>query len=408
MVLVQMAGAALGAWFSASVIAQDISAASAPVSLESRLAAVQSEAGHYHVDTIGPLVALGISLSNDGRHDEALERFKEAQHIVHRHDGVHSLAQVELLAPMVDSYLSLGRLDEADSVMRFHYDVHRSNYGAHDPRTVPSMLELASWHQSLGRFDDARDLYRDAISILEDNGVGGKPLHRSMSLLLFTDYLEGRCCNESLISASIDELLRDDEVDFAERSRAMSMAGDAFIMGGEAEMAAEMYTAANTRTPADSPVWLGISRGDRMVRAYGMLLQHRLRDTRLPQKSPIPPGQLIGAPLAFCEAQLSRLVPSSDYRDFEIELSFVVGDDGRPRHIELVSSNANSAVDVLSMRLLRTSRFRPVVRDGEVVEERMQMTQRFDANANIDGSATPFPPANTAVFHACQGLARLY
>lgn len=373
-----------------------------------QLARIHEQQGIWSLDGVDPLVRLGLRAARQQSHAAAIDYFKQAQHILHRHDGVHTLAQVDLVQEMARSYLALADLETADSLMRFRHEIVTHNYGKDDVRVVPSMVELGNWFQARAEFREAIAIYRDALALLRAQNVTGRPVQRTLNLLSFTEYLQGRCCSRELVEAAVEAIMTDDESDFADRASAMRAAADMMILAGFEQRAGEMYAAAGSFVEAgQGPVWLGVSRGDRMMRAYEPFMARMDPRSSLNQESRLPPGQLVGSPLAFCESQLDQIVGRRDYRDFEIQLEFVVDDDGRARKVRVVDSNAPAAVDLLTTRVLRTSRFRPVVRDGEVVEQTVRLTQRFDAPVALSAPKSPFPPANFAVFHACHGLAQL-
>lgn len=360
-------------------------------------------------EAVQPLVERGRQAAASGRHAAAIDAFEQAQHILHRHEGVHTLSQVDLVREMVHSHLERGDVSAADRLMHFRYDLHREHFGPRDPGIVPATLELANWYQARARFRDAERLYLQALETLERSDITGRPMQRTLNLLSFTEYLQGRCCDVDKVDAAIDAVMADNSIDFAGRARALREGADMLVMAGHGQRALPLYEQARhlARAPerGASPTWLGVSRGDRMMRAYEPFVsrhEHQSADVR--QAVP-PPGLLVGSPLAFCAAQLDRLVRHRGYRDFEIDLEFHVDASGRPKQIRVVESNAPASVSVLATRVLRTSRFRPVIRDGQVVDEPMTLTQRFDEPVSLSGGS-PFPPATTAVFHACQKMAR--
>lgn len=378
--------------------------------LARELAEVRATHGAWSVDAIEPLVRLGARAARQQSHEEAIEYLKAAQHILHRQEGVYTLSQDELLKVMARSYLSLADIETSDRLMQFRHEVYKHHYGTGDLRLVPSMVELGNWFQMRAAYREAKSLYTDALGILRAQHGDGRAVQQTLNQLAFTEYLEGRCCSLELIEEAVDQALADEVSDFADRASAMRSAADVMILGGYEERANEVYVAAAeiTKAKAAPPVWLGVSRGDRMVRAYEPLLTGRSTRSSLRPNQSTPPGKLVGAPLAFCESQLEGVVGGGRYREFEIELEFVVDEEGRARQIKVLESNATAAVDMLAARVLRTSRFRPVVREGKVVSEKVRLTQRFDEDVTLSSSSSPFPPANLAVFHACHSLARFH
>ncbi len=355
------------------------------------------------------LIKQGQSEFNDEDYPRALDSLQQAQHIIHRAFGVHTLKQSTVVELMSQVQLAMGNLEATTRLRQFKVDIFRRHYGNNDPRLAPELIALGDWYQLRAQYTDARKIYSEALALLAATDAPYLSLVRPATALAYTDYLDGRCCKNGQLEQVVHRLEQDEAADNVEKSTAMLQAGDLLLMEGDASAAQALYQMADARLPGmiEAPVLLGVSSSERMVRTYRDMMVHTSnRRTALPvKKAPIPPGSLIGSPLPFCEARVDELSRRQDYRDYVIKFELTVRENGRVKDVSILESNATPQVNLLAARMYSLARFRPRLEKGSPIAHSIELTQRFDLPASLNSEGQPFPPANLAVFHGCFGLA---
>ena len=377
---------------------------------------IESLAGRYSPELVDPLGYLGITFFRLGNHDKALESFHKAQHIIHRTEGVKSVAQHKILDWISVVHLKNNDAKLVDTLQRFKYEIYRDTYGEMDPRTVPAMIELGNWLQSTGQYSDSVKAFRQAIEVSEEHNLPTTTLKRSLNGLAYTYYLKGECCADEYMTIAAEAVGRDNAFDNVEKSRAYIEAADmSLILDGRGQSQSQAlyeeawhYGSSLNQVQYGKPAVLGISRVDRMVRAYRPISQMKVY--KIPQethtfgtrKKPAP-VEIVGAPLQFCAAEIKDLVKNRDYSSYVVDLNFDVLPNGRATDIKIVETNAPSVLNQLIRRMIRLHRFRPKLAEGVPVREQMQMRQTFGADQKAD--TEQFPPSKLAAIYGCHLLA---
>ncbi|XOV86318.1 MAG: hypothetical protein ACFHX7_15285 [Pseudomonadota bacterium] len=355
------------------------------------------------------LIQQGQVALENAEYQPALDLLQEAQHLIHRAFGVHTLRQATVVDLMSQVRLSMGDLGGTTRLRQFKLDLYRRHYGHNNPGLAPELLALGDWYQLRAMYADARELYSEAFTLLAANNAPQLSLVRPATALAYTDYLDGRCCRNKELEQIVHQLARDQAADNVEQSMALVTAGDLLLMQGDAGAAQVLYQLADSRLPgvAEVPVLLGVSSSDRMARTYRDLMVHasNRRQTLPSRDAPIPPGSLIGSPLPFCEARVDELSRRQDYHNYVIQFELTVLENGRVKALTILESNATPQVNLLAARLYSQARFRPRLEEGSPISHSIRITQRFDRPASLYSEAQPFPPANLAVFHGCFGVA---
>lgn len=147
---------------------------------------------------VRPLTALGEIHNAVGRYEDAIPYLDRAQHITRRHDGLYNLEQVEQLEQLAISYHGLEDIRMSVTKQAHAYQIYQRKYGADSPEILPALYHLAehlgeiystrdsydqirltclverkvSWEtdeKQICPVPGERDLYRKAVSIVEDN-----------------------------------------------------------------------------------------------------------------------------------------------------------------------------------------------------------------------------------------------
>jgi tetratricopeptide (TPR) repeat protein len=119
---------------------------------------------------IGPLQGLGLTYAAAGRHDAAVLTLERALQISRHSAGLFNLEQLDLLEPLIDSDVALGRARDADRHQAYAYQVAVHHYSPQDSRMIPALGRLANWYAQTHRFAEARELYAQVLTISAPEG----------------------------------------------------------------------------------------------------------------------------------------------------------------------------------------------------------------------------------------------
>lgn len=358
-----------------------------------------------HDQTVQQLLARAREHVLVQQHGLAINDLQQALYRVHQQQGVHSLAQLDVLNEMARSYVNIADLSTADATMRRRHDLIRRHFNQKDPEYIDASVELAQWYQARRNLRGSDRLMRELASDLLAQDVHGESRQVPLKLLTFNEYLKGHCCNLRLVERGLAAVLKDGQASNLDRAVAMRDAADVLMISGRSKKAVPLYQSASAHGLAgDAPVWLGFRTGRHMIIAYTNILD-KTRRTQSRSKAGIAPGQMVGSPIPFCKAQLSRVTEVDALQNYAVELEYSVGENGRAEDIQVTRSNTPKVVNALVRRVLATGRFRPAMDAGTVVEVRHRLIQTFDQDAALLPVDNAFTPSNIAVFHACTEMA---
>ena len=136
-------------------------------------------------DLMRPLVGLGETWLAAGRPAEAVVVLKRAVDLSRNLDGLYNPAQLDIVDPLIEGYVTIGAEAEAEREHLFAFRVAESAYGRDDPRLLDPLDRLARWRESQLRFTTARGLHARALQIAERIGptlpLAGVPAMRGLS-----------------------------------------------------------------------------------------------------------------------------------------------------------------------------------------------------------------------------------
>jgi tetratricopeptide (TPR) repeat protein len=149
--------------------------AAAEADYQRAVALIDGQSGGADRDLIRPLTGLGETWLAAGRHAEAAVVFKRTVDLSRNLDGLYNLAQLDIVDPLIESYVVLGLREEAEREHLFSFRVAETAYGRNDPRLLDPLDRLARWYESIGRYSTARGLHARALQIAEQ-GASTPPL----------------------------------------------------------------------------------------------------------------------------------------------------------------------------------------------------------------------------------------
>ena len=413
--------------------------AEAELAFERAVAAAESAAGEYSLQLVPILRHQARLFTAQGRLDEAEDRLRRAQHITHREHGVDNLEQVRLIDEIIAIQLRDGRYRDADLQQRFHYELHRSQYGDGDVRMLPAMKRMGQWLSRSGQFDEARAMYRQLLENLDewpDRSVLERvdPLRAIAAIRL----AEGLCCADEPLEEALQVVMNDPASDRQDRARALMELADIKLLQREADVATELYQrawivmdeeSAPASDPCGGPRPLGVAHVEDMSRSFRRALaRQRATSIRSPflaerSREELVPGsavqrfggererdpvRLIGGPVPLCQGHVRDLLRRDELKRLDqlyMDLTFAVNEKGRVQQVEVVESNIPVRLVKYVKSVLREIRFRPRIADGApVATERVAWRQTF-LSRNSLAPEQRFAFGDGVVGNACQLVA---
>ena len=404
--------------------------AAAIVEYERLVKLISRQSGNFSSDLFEPLLALGRAHAGIGNIERAHESFDRAQHITHRNEGVYSPKQFEILEIKTRLTLQSGEPLEADRLQRFLFFINRHNFEGLE--VVPAYLSISKWYLETGQYHRARKVLNEAVTMIQElAGVYDLRLLEPLQLIAKSRRLQGVCCTEKFLLKVLDIIEHNDNVPRDTRAAAYAELADAYTVRGKSDEAANFYLlAAQTVNTAglQEPRMIAMSRQIDGFRHHNtqmfrperdlfarrrplrrMSLEEQLEaghqppqrfvlplsentyqikiiDARASIGSSEPTQKMVGNPFQFTFKQLQTILPSSlrndaDLATLSIELDFTVTETGAIRDIELTKSNAPVKLNRLMKQVLRKTRFRQALVEGQpVITHNVTLTQSFASN----------------------------
>jgi tetratricopeptide (TPR) repeat protein len=321
---------------------------------------------------INSVMAKGICQLLLGSFTNAEDTFRRAQHITHRHKGVYNKEQLPMISYLTATNLRQGNSLAADQQQRFSLKVAEQSYGPNSIEILPTLVRLGSYFASRGNtipvvaptelrllrnilFRDSINLYLRAIEITELNyGVNDlrllTPL-RGLASARMLEITQRRNAKVALLRSLeiVDSNLNSDLTD---RAQAMVDLGDFYIITSD-KQAQEIYLNA----------WAILQETPETQRLAASLFGSPVR--LYPRDSPFlyldrtPDGHTTGDELFA-------------------NLQFDVLPNGHVQAIEIIDNNVPNKGIRLVRQILRASRYRPRIHNGELVStEALQKRQLF-------------------------------
>jgi tetratricopeptide (TPR) repeat protein len=392
--------------------------------------------GSQSLSLIGPLQNLAVLYYEFGDYTKSLKTLRRVQHIMHRDDGVHTMAQLPVIEGISRIYVKTDRDKEADQQQKFYYTLNKINYGEKDPRMIPVLAKFGHWLKNSGQYQQALDVFQQNLDLITELDMGSElELVEPLREIASTMYLKGHCCPLEPLNRATDIVVRDVSIDIEDKIVALLELADMNLMKRQERVAKQLYrqawdlmssksiTDAEAHAFFNEPVLLGATnrydvdeaytkanRGDpnsmsSFARAeYVQVLLPAQTDS---SQKELPRGEiLIGAPLALCSNHVLDLTPKhkpSDLRGYSLSLQFSVDGNGKVFDVNVGGDNLPSNLREYVKNILYITRFRPRVVDGEAVTaEGVRIDEHFPTNKQqrkYTGSALD-PDART-VYQGC-------
>ncbi len=326
-------------------------------------AVIEPQVGPFDPRLVSIMTAQGLTLMRLNRLPEAEQELLHAQHILHRNRGVYTLDQLPIVEQLVRIDRRQGNTPRADKHQLFRLRVSEQAWGEDSEELLPILKSLATHFTYQGRiatlamdgsestyrtiaFRRALTFYRRAISIVESQ-YGPNDLRlveplRGLSRMRLAQ-LARHSRAEHALERAVAIIENDPSTDLTDRADALAELGDLYTLTSDDR-------SANTYLRAWHLLTQSPETANRANELFGT-------PTRIHPK--VPP--VIILPRKPDVAQDTNAEPFAN-------AEYTVTASGRVTNVEFVDNNVASS----QLRELRTSlnssRFRPRIVNGELVD----------------------------------------
>lgn len=312
--------------------------------------------GRYSESMIEPYLVLGDNYRWSGDFIRAMSAYDEARTTSRRVKGPLNLGQIEIFHRMSDTAAAFRQLELARQFQAEALALVERSYEPHAPETLKAIYGYAYWLRKNDLFTVEREQYERAARIIRKHYGDESPLlvrplreransyrmqgaERVLGILGLRDALEILEANpDPFLSAEVLRDLGDWEVAFSK-------------VGTD---------------------------GSEYQAAWNLLARHddaaKLRE------------EWFGANVMVLSGPLDRseLSTAPDAPSGNVLLRFTVDPNGLTRDVEVVESHPAGLKDEAFADQLRRSRFRPMMRDGELISTRRAYDIRFQYSVTRD------------------------
>lgn len=365
--------------------------------LYQELAVVSSQRGVFDEKLVSILHSLAETHYQRGETPQARDNAERAQHIIHRTHGVYAKEQLPVLDLLHQISLSEYNIESATNALSFRYQVLQKAFGPYHSDTITGLIEFANWEIAIANYEPTKLMLSNFLNQYDATGrQPNKQLAKVHNLIAEIQYLEGECCSDHLTQEALDLVMNDASSDLAEKQSAIYKKMDFDLMAGRSVVNLVDGVDEHILTESQTSMILGLSRHDRVVRAYRSISQ----DISLLMSAP---GALRGKPFAFCSARLDHLV--SNDTDLFVHAELKISDEGRLKNVRIIDSNAPKPLLRLFKKIAEANRYRPKLEQGHPVESVLEVHQDFVSDVSLERE---FNPAGVADVHACHMVAQDY
>jgi TonB family protein len=329
---------------------------------------LEATAGSTDRQLLRPLHGLGAAHFAEKEYVDASVALKRAIDLSRNIDGLFNIEQLQILEPLIASYVALDLTGEAEKEQQYALRVAESAYGRMDPRMLKPLDRYGRWLEQIGRYTSARLLYARALTIAEQTGGRGTSLAVDPLLGIARSYRlefvngaedpagsqEGFAGGSDLSPAPIDgqRLNADGEralrlalqaidkskpVDHNKRGETLIELGDWYMSAGAISRGADTYREAWKEL---------VEAGDTAVLSTPRLLAYR------------PPASSV---------KRSKLDEDESEERF-VEVRYTVTKDGRTDNVETVQSDASESMQRSVVSAVKKARYSPRFENGEPVD----------------------------------------
>lgn len=337
---------------------------------------LEATAGNTDRQLLRPLQGLGRAHFAEKEYVDAATTLKRAVDLSRNLDGLFNPGQLEILEPLIASYVALDLTAEAEKEQQYALRVAENAFGRMDVRMLGPLDRYGRWLEQIGRYTSARLLYARALTIAEQNSGRGSMLAVDPLLGIARSYrlefvngveepsqdtfatsgelsampVDGSRLNpdgERALRLSLQAIDKSKPVDHRKRAEAFIELGDWFISAGALGRGVETYKEA----------WKELNlTGDTSLLSTPRLLAYR------------PPPSSV---------KRSKLDPNEAEERYVV-VRFNVMKDGRTDNVEVVEGDATDSAKRSVVSAVKKARYSPRIENGEsVMTEGVTLRERM-------------------------------
>lgn len=136
---------------------------------EQALDRVQQRHGRWDERNVPALAGIGASYHGLEQYQEAVEHLGQAVYINRMNEGLHHVSQIEYLDQLTEIHALRNEWQEALQLQEYVYYVQQREHGAEAPELLPAIFRMADWYEHTGALLRARNLYEQAVEIVEQH-----------------------------------------------------------------------------------------------------------------------------------------------------------------------------------------------------------------------------------------------
>jgi tetratricopeptide (TPR) repeat protein len=115
---------------------------------------------------LNPLLGLGALYYAAQQYDRSIDVLRRAVDTSRKLDGLFNIDQLNLVQVLIDTYVALDMVEDAEREQQYALRLSESLYGQHDLRLLPALDRLAQWREYTGRYRLARHAHTRALDIV--------------------------------------------------------------------------------------------------------------------------------------------------------------------------------------------------------------------------------------------------
>jgi len=115
---------------------------------------------------LNPLLGLGALYYAAQQYDRSIDVLRRAVDTSRKLDGLFNMDQLNLVQVLIDTYVALDMVEDAEREQQYALRLSESLYGPHDLRLLPALDRLAQWREYTGRYRLARQAHSRALDLV--------------------------------------------------------------------------------------------------------------------------------------------------------------------------------------------------------------------------------------------------
>lgn len=413
--------------------------ARAALSYEESARLIRKNKGRYSLRLVNLLIDHGSLYYETGENELALDKFREAQHIVHRNGGIYSLTQLDAMDWISATIRRGGKFSALDAQEKFYYKINEQNYPDGDLRILPARQRLGKWLKDSAQYSEAIRLHKDTLALIraadEEEYYRAIPVLYEMSSIA---YLSNRCCRGKPLEEVLNILQRETVGDVEDLITATLRLADMRLLSREIEGAKDLYQQAwvlRSGTPNAErrgekefghPIQLGygnildgvevydsVRRGG--ITPLGLTTYYIERSDTMGTSVNFDFGEtkrrqrMIGGPVFMCYLQVREFLPTGGDMKLDtyyMDIGVSIKQNGHVANIKVKDSNTPGKLSMYVKKLLRKIRYRPKMKNGSPVISELAVRQTFnDVDLYALNNNSVFPDRVAGASQICKILA---